>query len=576
MPGIQISGLLANSAFDWKSVVDQLIAVSGTPIKKLNAEKDLNTAKAAALENLGTVLTDLKDAMQAIRADETFSARTVSSDLANTTWKSSSVTGAALGSYAFDVTQLATKSQARGASDIGSGLATSSDVSGLTMANLATAAAVTAGTFTVDGQQVTVALTDSLQDVFDAIATATGGSVTAGYDHTTDRVTLTKGSGELVLGAANDTSNFLAVMKLANSGGAVAASSAALGTVQVSAPLGSAGLRSAITAVDGAGDGSFAINGVAIAYNVNTDTLGALITRINDAGAGVTAVYDSTKDRVVLTNKSTGDVGIAITEAAGGIVDALGLSTAGGGSLLRGQNAEFTVNGGDVLTSSSNTLDAAVHGITGLSVTVNTETLQTLQVESDTLAMQEAIEDFIAKFNAAQDFIEETTKVTVSGGVVSTAVLSDNREVQAWARQLRSLAFDVVGGVTGDISRLDHLGIDFDSTTSHLRVKDAGKFATALGDRPEDVGSLFLTPTTGLIGRFYDFLGTITSAGRQQQSRLGAQNTDLDEQIATLQARLETEREQLTNAFIRMLEAQSTAQSQNTYLTNMFFKDNSS
>ena len=187
--------------------MDQLVAVSGMPIKKLGTEKEANLAKVEALSSLGTTLTDLKDAVQAIRADEIFSARTVSSDVANTTWKSSSVTGAAIGSYAFDVTQLATQAQLRGASDIGGGLAPTSDVSGVTVANLATATAITAGTFTVDGKQVTIATTDSLKNVFDAINNATGGTngvggdVTATYDPATDRIRLTKASGtELVLG----------------------------------------------------------------------------------------------------------------------------------------------------------------------------------------------------------------------------------------------------------------------------------------------------------------------------------------------------------------------------------------
>jgi flagellar capping protein FliD len=65
------------------------------------------------------------------------------------------------------------------------------------------------------------------------------------------------------------------------------------------------------------------------------------------------------------------------------------------------------------------------------------------------------------------------------------------------------------------------------------------------------------------------------SADRTQQSNLGRANTRLDQQIAQIQARLDQEREQLTQSFIRMLDAQSLAQSQNTYITNAFFRDRS-
>ncbi|MBM3851699.1 MAG: hypothetical protein FJ399_00925 [Verrucomicrobia bacterium] len=677
MSGIQISGLLANSAFDWKSVVDQLVEVSGIPIKKLEAEKKKNDAQAEALASLGAALTELQDAVQEFRANETFSARTVSSDASSTTWKSSSVTGAALGTYTFDVTQLATQARWTGSSDVGSELAPSDDVSGLTLATLATALEVTEGTITIDGKRIAVATTDSLQDVFDAIrdalaattattmadfpsaqavtagtftvngatvsvalsdsleavltaisaatagdvtgsydaatgkvtltkttagtielgdvsdtsnfltamklssggqtvasSEAVGFAVTATYDHETDKVTLTKVRGALVLGAANDTSNLLAVLKLANNGQGTIASSAALGTVKTSESLADAGLRSAITAVDGDGAGEFTLNGVTFAYNINTTTLTSLLRDINDSDAGVTAAYDPARDRVVLTNKVTGDIGIALSESAGGVLAALGLTAAAGGSLVRGNNAEFTVNGGDPFVSTSNTLDASVHGISGLSVTVNTETEQTLQVESDTLAMQTALESFIEKFNAVQDLIEESTKVTSDGTKVTSAVLAGNREVQSWASRLRALAFDAVSGITGDVDRLDDLGIDFDGTTGHLKIKDSGKLATVLGDTPEEVETLFLTPSTGLVSRLYSYLTSVGTSGRRQASDFAEANTDLDEQIATLQARLEQEREALTKAFIRMLDAQSLAQSQNTYIENTFFRKN--
>ena len=57
-----------------------------------------------------------------------------------------------------------------------------------------------------------------------------------------------------------------------------------------------------ITAVNGSGDGSFKLNGVSIAYNVNTDTISSVLTRINDSSAGVTAAYDAVNDRFTLSN----------------------------------------------------------------------------------------------------------------------------------------------------------------------------------------------------------------------------------------------------------------------------------
>jgi flagellar hook-associated protein 2 len=573
MSGIQVSGLIANSAFDWKSVVDQLIAADSQPITKLNTDKTANSDKSTALAAVQTSLQDLQDSLQSIRTGDIFSSRNVSTDTASSTWKSSSVTGAAIGSYKIAVSQLATAAQLRGVSNIGSSLASSSDVSNLTIANLRTSTAVTAGTFTVDGHQITVALTDSLQDVFDNIAAATG-DVTASYDSDADGITLTRASGELVVGAGNDTSNFLSVFKVANNGTSTASSSAGLGTTKLTAPLASSGLA-AITAVNGSGVGSFAINGVTISYNVNSDNLGAVLNRINSSTAGVVAAYDSANDRVLITNKTTGDTGIAVSEATGGLLGAIGITTAGGGTLVHGKNALFKVNNGQTLTSASNTLDASVHGITGLSVTVNSETTQTLQVESDTATMQSAIQSFIDKFNATQDLIETDTKITVSSTGAKTSILSDNREVQDWGRKLQSLAFEAVGGLNGTVTRLDNLGIDFNSTSGHLTIKDSGKLATALGDHPDDVQSFFLKSSTGFVPKLFGYLTNVISADGAQQSRLTKANSDIDNQIKTLQSRLDSEREQLTNSFIAMLDAQSSAKNQQSYLTSAFFNNNS-
>jgi flagellar hook-associated protein 2 len=579
MSGIQISGLLSGAAFDWKSIVDQLIAAESVPVNTLTRQQDTNSQKISALAALQSSLSDLQDSVQSMRTDNVFSARIVSSDTANTTWKSSSATGAAVGSYTFDIRKLASAGKLQGGAGIAAKLSASDDVTGVSLATMRTAAAVTAGTFTVNGRQVVLDGTESLQDVFDKISDATGGHVTASYhadaddDHpVADGLTLVSDEGELVLGAANDTSNFLAVMKLANNGTATASSAAALATLKLTAKLGAAGFTGALPA----GAGSFQVNGVSIAYNTDTDTLVNVLARITASSAGVTASYDSANDRVLLTNKTTGNVGISATEAEPGLLAALGLTTATGRTLVHGTNAEFTVNGGPLIFSSTNTLEAAVHGISGLSVTVNSATKQTLQVESDVSTMNTAIQNFIGKFNAVQDFIETNTKITVSGTTVTSALLSDNREIQNWARKLQQAAFESVSGLTGSVTRLDSLGIDFSSTSGHLVVKDVGKLATALGDRPDDVNKFFLSGANSFIPKLYGVVSGAISSDRSQQGKLSKENVGLADQITALQTRLASQRDQLTTSFMAMLDAQSKAQGQNTYLTNVFFKNNSS
>lgn len=572
MAGLQLSGLA--SGLDWKTLVDQLMELERAPITRMEREQTVNTQRSNALKDLNTRLSSLQTAAQTLKDASLFSARTVSSATANSSWTLSASAGAAIGTYAINVTQLATKASRQGAADITSGLNATADVSALTLATMRTATAPTAGVLTVNGAQVTVATTDTLQNVFDAISTATGGDVTGAYDPVTDKITFTKGTaGEIILGAPNDTSNLFAVLKLANNGTGTITSTGTLGAASTGNPLTGAGLRAAITAVDGSGNGSFTINGTSISYNVNTDSLSTVLKRINASGAGVTATYDAAADRVSLVNNVTGDLGMTVSESAGGLLGALGLT--GGYTTVRGKNAEFTVDGGDTIVSTSNTLAASAHGIAGLSVTVDSVTSQSITVEADTAKMREKIDAFITAYNAVGLYIDEKTKITTSNGKVTAAVLSSNREVQAWQRDLRNLAFDAIAGLSGTIDRLEDLGIGLDRD-GQLSVGDAAKLTAALTDTPTDVESFFTTAATGFAARFDTLLGSLIDSGDASQENLAGANADLDRQIADLERRLEQQRQILTSSFIAMETAQAQIQQQSTALANAFGTGSSS
>src|SRR5665213_10238 len=439
-----ISGLV--SGFDWKTFINQIMAVQNAPIDTLNAQKVTNINKNASLADLATDVTTLQTAMTALGDPTLFTSRQVASTTSASTWTLSADPATALGSYQVAVSQVATTAHRDGTSGVGQAMSTTNDVSGLTVANLPIAMAVTAGTFTVNGQQVTIAATDSLDQVFSAISTATGGAVTASYDHTTDKISLS-GSSEIVLGAANDTSNFLTALHLTNNGMSTITSSGTLGATNQYATLANSRLKAPLTAVDGSGNGSFTVNGVNIAYNVNTDSLSSVLQKINQSSAGVTASYDGVADRVVITNSATGDTGIGVNEASGGLMDALGLSNPA--SLVHGNNALFSTNNGPTMISASNTLSATTHGITGLNVTVDSPTTQTIAVTGNTTNMNSAITSFISAYNAVQSYIDAQSKITTTvDNKVTTSVLTDDREVQSWSDSLRSLAFAEVPGLS--------------------------------------------------------------------------------------------------------------------------------
>jgi flagellar hook-associated protein 2 len=573
MSGISLSGLI-NGSFDWQSVVTELIQIDSAPITALQNSEATNNTELSAFSQLSSDVTGLQTASQALQADGLFNGVSAASTTPNSTWTATAANGTALGNYTVDVSNLATATSLDGASYIGSKLSPTSNVSGLTLASMPTATAVTAGTFTVDGKQVSVSLSDSLQQVFDAISTATGGNVTGSYDPTADTITLKSGDGSpVVLGAANDTSNFLSAMDLANNGKSSVSSSSQLGAVAVNSPLASAGLGSPVTGTDSSGNGSFSINGVNISYNVNTDTVSSIVADINNSTAGVTASYDPSSDRLILTNNSTGDTGIGVADTTGTLMASLGLTT--GSTLVQGQNAAFTVNGGGTIYSASNTLSPAVTGIPGLTIGVNSDTSQTISVAPDTDAMNTAIGNFITAYNTLQTDIGTMTQVSSNvDGSVTTSVLSSNQDVPQWAEDLRNLAFNAVQGVSGTVKSLSDLGIDFNDTSPTLSVTDQTTLTNALTNDPSAVGAFFQTPNTGFAAEFNTYLSNLllpnTGGIAIETNSLNAENSQDADQITSLQAQLAIEQTNLTNEFLAMQTAQSNAASEEQVLNGMF------
>ena len=317
MAGTQLTGLA--SGFDWRPLVDQLIAASRIPQDRLKTEKTQISQKQAALTEVTTLASGLDSALDSLKDGAGLSKRSAAFADSDTNWTAAAADGAETGEYVFNVTSLATSARIDGATNIGTAL----NDPNVALASLRIATTVTAGTFSVNGVSVSVATTDTLQEVLDAISTATGGSVTAAYDAGTDRVVLSSAS-PITLGSGADTSNFLNAFRLSQNGTGTVSSGSPLGTVSRTALLSNAGF-----AVTPNPTGTFSLNGVSISYDTSVDSLQDVINRINASTAGVAASYDAVQDRMVLKSKSTGDIGITVSESPGSgtpLIEILGLT----------------------------------------------------------------------------------------------------------------------------------------------------------------------------------------------------------------------------------------------------------
>jgi flagellar hook-associated protein 2 len=564
-----VSGLASN--FDWRSLVDQLANVERASQRRLRVEQTAIDQRKGAYASIAAQLAVLRSRVAALKESALFDSRTAGVSDA-TVASATTAAGVPLGSYFFGITQLATAAVKQGTANVGSPLSATNDVSGVVLGSAAFATPVTAGTFTVNGKQVTLATSDTLQAVFDKISSATGGDITGSYDATTDKISLTSASNsEIVLGSSTDMTNFLTTARLSNNGTSSITSSAALGAVKTFATLSSANLVTPID--DGAtGQGKFKINGVEITFNVDVDSISDVIKRINDSSAGVTAGYDSVNDRFRLTNKATGDIGVALEDVDGNFLRATGLFD---GTLQHGKDLLYTVNGGGQLSSHSNTVTEDTSGIEGISVTALKEGASvTVTVGTDTAKIKTAINDFITEYNKAQSLIEtNTASSTDAKGKVTAGTLAGEGDASSVASSLRRLVTGQVSGLAGTLNRLESLGIASNGNNDNLTVSDDEKLDSALTDNLTSVKDLFSNSTNGLAVQVDSYLektvgddGTLVT----KQDNLSKQSAGIDTQISDQERLVQAHREQLIASFIAMEFAQQRVNQQLQFLSQRF------
>jgi len=569
--GMALSGLA--SGFDWKSIVDQLIEVSRAPQNRMRTEKTSNASKSSAINDIKGLLGTLKTSISSLATEESLFKKGVTFKDTSTNWNAAASKDTPAGEYKFNLISEASASKLSGSSNLVAPLDPTK-----TIAEISVGRTITAGFFTIKGQRVNVATTDTLQKVIDDIKSIAGTADLVG-----DQIQIVSLGSPLSLGAPNDTSNFLQAMQLSGSGTktendpsiatddvySVTSSASSLSAPRLNVALKDSGLVGISSGVTG----SLEINGESVSYNSDTDTISTILDKINKSNAGVTAIYDISQRVFSLTNKTTGNVGISVIDN-GPLGGALGLTT---GTTTNGNDATFSINGGGTLTSRSNILDETAHGIKGLSVTANKIGEQTLTVAGDYTAAKDSLNDFISKYNAVQNAIEKYTKVTVTGDKVSSAILAGNRELATLSRELRTMLYKAGDGITGSVQRLSDLGINFAGIEPTISLTKSSLLESKLATAADDIAEYFSTSSGGLIDRLDTLLGNYVSdsgsaagALKAQLDSITKQNTSLDKQIEDVERRLASQRSLLESSFIAMERAQSGFQQQSAYLSKTF------
>jgi flagellar hook-associated protein 2 len=560
----QLSGLA--SGFDWQSMVDQLTELERAPQRRMRSDQAEISQKQSTLNSLTSELNSLKTKLEALSTGDIFDQRSLSNSDDTVATASTSASGL-VGTYNLQVTQLATTSSWQGSDDVGSALHSGNDVSALTLSAAAFRTAITAGTITVNNQQITIATSDSLGDVLDAIKDAIGGSATASYDATNDKITIDGDGSVVVLGSAKDTSNFLQIAELKNNGTDTVTSTNKLGRLQTSAVLSSGNFETAFST----SSGSFKINGVSVTYDSSTDTLNDIIDRINNASAGVLASYDAINDRLQLTNDTTGDLGMSLSDVSGNFLAASGLLS---GSLTRGNNMEFSINSGGTISSNGNTVNESITGIEGLQITALKTGSTTLTVDNDRTAISESINGLITQYNKVQTFLSTHTGTQLSAdGSASSGILSTETDIRGIVGALRSNVTATVSTLAAGLNELGDLGVSTSGYSNSLTLSDSSALDDAILNNLAQVKQLFQDSNEGLAVKLLSYVDTLVDdegAIADKISNLSSRSDDIDDQIERQERLVQARRQSMVDSFVAMESAQQQVNQQMQFLQSKF------
>ena len=238
--------------------------------------------------------------------------------------------------------------------------------------------------------------------------------------------------------------------------------------------------------------GSFTANASNPAKTVDIaagDSLSQIATKINEAGAGVTATVlrDASGERLLMRSSTTGEEsGFRITSADPSL-SALSFNPADAG-LTGGmtgsqyaQNAKATVNG-IAVQSATNTFADTIPGMSFTALQVTTPaTAVEIGVSTDAEGMKKNIQDFVNAYNALNDLLSKSTAYDAETKTAG-ALQGDSTSV-GLQNAMRSLIATTAEGA-GAFTRLADIGID---------IKKGGKLevsATKLDEALKDPAAL--------------------------------------------------------------------------------------
>lgn len=302
--------------------------------------------------------------------------------------------------------------------------------------------------------------------------------------------------------------------------------------------------------------GSLTIGDTTIDYS--EVTLSELVSLINEEDTGVSAsiINDGTENGYRL--RLSGDEAGVTTEITG--TGSIAMDTSTDGHTYAAVQAHIVVDNVDIY-SNSNTISAAIPGVTlDLNSAEEGETI-TLQVESDTEEISATLDTFVTSYNAIIDWISDQSEND----------WGNDASIRGVKRKMQSFISTQVEN-SGSFSSLVSLGFETDYETGRISI-DSSTLEDALAEDLDSVMELFAGTNSSdgiadIMGDFFDnktdrYDGIYALRSEANDATIGR----LNERIERLEARLEKREEYLREQYTALEEMVSELNNQMSYLS---------
>ena len=463
-----VSGLF--SGIDFRDTIEKIISIEGLSADLLQLQIDQERSKLAAWQEFNTKLLLLKSAGDNINAASDLKAFGIETSSSSTTEakdliKVTTTTDAQPGSYSVEI-------QNRAESRKLSSKTFSSETTALSLS----------GEFLINGIAVSIASTDTLIDIRDAINNLNSGSSPTKVTATI--LTVTEDSDYRLILTSDDTGADKFDLLDASSTNILESSGFyfTTGTTSIKNSVSpddaatdyfssATSTIASMTGLSSAPSATIQINGTNVTLDLNSLSLTSIKTAIDNASiANITVTITSTEDdddNTIYRLEIVDSTGTPTFTDSGNVLEALGVLESTVNSELNAEADAIVLIDGITITRDKNLISDAVEGVTFNLLKEETGTNIEVNVTRDLDAVLTRMEQFIAAYNVVIDFVkfqlqldedqvDEDSKV-LPGILTGDSGLTSARSV------VRSAASATIVGLPDNFDSLSAIGISVTS-----------------------------------------------------------------------------------------------------------------